>query len=74
MKDLKHIKKFNETTENLNTSDVTLQEIMNDFYDEYESSYIDINTHGVIVKLIKELKDNGLLIGGDWDDTLSGEQ
>ena len=50
-----------------------LQEFMNDFYTEYEDSYIDANTHGVIVELIKELKENNLLSGGEWDDTLSGE-
>jgi hypothetical protein len=69
------IKRFNENSE-LNISDVsdsiTLQEVMNDFYDEYETSYIDANTHGVIVKLIEELKRNELLLGGDWDDSLSG--
>lgn len=52
-------------------SPVTLQEVMNDFYDEYEDSYIDGNTHGVIVKLIDKLKKSGLL-KGKWDDSLSG--
>ena len=31
------------------------------------SSYIDANTHGVIVKLIEELKKNKLLLGGEWE-------
>jgi hypothetical protein len=78
MKDNKNVKSFGEFNENLNISDVsdsiTLQEVMNDFYDEYETSYIDANTHGVIVKLIEELKRNELLLGGDWDDSLSGSQ
>lgn len=49
----------------------TLQEVMDEFYEEYETSYIDANTHGIIVKLIEELKSNGL-IEGEWDDSLSG--
>ena len=68
MKDLKHIKGFNESEENLDIDDsVTLQEVMDEFYEEYESSYIDGNTHGVIVKLIEELKKNKLLLGGEWE-------
>ncbi len=68
MKDLKHIKGFNESEENLDIDDsVTLQEVMDEFYEEYESSYIDANTHGVIVKLIEELKKNKLLLGGEWE-------
>lgn len=50
---------------------IALQEVMNDFYDEYETSYIDANTHGVVVRLIEELKRSELLLGGDWDDSLS---
>jgi len=54
-----------------------LQEFMNEFYIEYEDSYIDENTHGVIVLLINELQENNLLSGGEWDDfrssTLSRE-
>jgi hypothetical protein len=69
MKHLKTLQELNEASENLNISDVsdsiTLQEVMNDFYDEYETSYIDANTHGLIVKLIEELKRNELLLGGD---------
>lgn len=56
-----------QDVKNLNVSDgVTLQEVMEEFYDEHES-YIDANAHGVVVRLIKALKDNELLLGGDWN-------
>ncbi len=62
---------INNPFDNEDKSPVSLQDVMNDFYDEYEDSYIDGNTHGVIVLLINKLKEEGLL-KGKWDDSLSG--
>ena len=39
---------------------------MDYFYEEYEDSYIDGNTHGVITQLIADLSESGLL-DGEWD-------
>ena len=47
-----------------------IEEVLNEFYLEYEDSYIDANTHGVIVKLIEELQESGLLLNEEinWDN------
>jgi hypothetical protein len=49
-----------------------LQEVMDDFYDEYETSYIDSNSHGLIVRLIEELKRSGLLVD-EWNDIIKNK-
>jgi len=49
-----------------------LQESLNDFYVEFETSYIDGNTHGVIVELIGRLQSDGLLDNDEVDFTTLG--
>lgn len=72
---MKHLKKYNEdldddaqddNEEEGGLTEKTLQQSMDDFYDEYESSYIDANTHGVIVKLIEHLQKDNLIDKGEF--------
>ena len=60
---MKHVKSFNEDKEDK----TTLQNSMEDFYSEYEDSYIDGNAHGLIKLLIKHLQKDGLLEKGKWN-------
>lgn len=69
---MKHLKKFEKETYFPSDikdfkSEITLQEAMDEFYEEYEDSYIDGNTHGVIVKLIEHLQRLKLLKMGKWE-------
>ncbi len=75
---MKRIKKFenmNDDSEgmshlfrdNRRNTEKTLQESMTEFYDEWEDSYIDANTHGVIKKLIEHLQEDSLLVKGKWE-------
>lgn len=38
-----------------------LEDLLNNFYLEYEDSYIDGNTHGVIKLLVEQMQEEGLL-------------
>ena len=59
---MRHINKFNEGKDDKKS----LQESMEEFYEEYESSYIDGNCHGVIKKLIDHLQKDGLMKKEKW--------
>ena len=71
MKDNKNVKNFGEFNENLNISDVsdsTLQQVMDEFFSNYDK-YITIDVSDprvVIKKLIKHLQEKNLL-KGEWD-------
>ena len=56
MKDLKHIKRFNESDENLNISDVSDSEKINNLIQIIEDLYInwEIKTIGVYMKKNKD--------------------
>lgn len=55
------LKKFNESSENVED----VQRVIAEFYMQYEDSYIDGNTHGVIERLLKRLQRNNMLPAGD---------